>query len=166
MMEPKKIAAIQKKKLDEQAKMIEFLKKENKKIRKDHEKIKGKFGVVKKNNDKLIKVNEDVGGDFEDVDSSAAKVNDKNEKLVDTLEQAKKDNKRLKEECMKRQDDYMTQAETRLEYQKTMARILNMIQEASKEPQIVEDTVCLALECEAESKSIMAALEEDDSDSD
>ena len=60
---------------------------------------------------------------------------------------------------MKKQDDYMGQAETRLEYQKTMARILNMIQDKSKDPQLVEDTVCVALECESEAKSIMAALE-------
>jgi myosin-5 len=167
LMEPKKVAAQQKKKLDEQSKMIEFLKKENKKIRKDHDKIKEKFGVVQKNNDKLLKVNESVGGNFEDVDDSATKVSDKNENLIAALEQAKVDNKQLKEDVAKRQDDYMTQAETRLEYQKTMARILNMIQEASKEPQIVEDTVVIALECEAESKSIMAALEaETDEDED
>ena len=167
MLEPKKVAATQKNKLDEQAKMIDFLKKENKKIRKENDKIKEKFGVVKKNNDKLIKINEDVGGDFEDIDTSATKVNEKNENLINSLEQAKKDNKRLKEETMQRQSDYMTQAETRLEYQKTMARILNMIQESSKEPQIVEDTVCIALECEAESKSVMAALEAlSDSDDD
>jgi hypothetical protein len=34
-----------------------------------------------------------------------------------------------------------------------------MIQDQSKEAQIVEDTVVIALECESEAKSIMAALE-------
>nr|ACS35537.1 myosin A [Phaeodactylum tricornutum] len=159
MMEPKKLAAQQKKKLEEQTKLIEFLKKENKKIRKDHDKIKDKFDVVKSNNDKLIAANENTGENFEELNDDTGKVNNKNEDLLTTLEKAKKQNKTLKEDCMKRQDDYMTQAETRLEYQKTMARILNMIQETSKEPQIVEDTCVIALECEAESKSIMAALE-------
>ena len=159
MMEPKKIAAQQKKKLDEQTKLIDFLKKENRKIRKDNDKIKSKHNVVKKNNDKLVKANESTGTDFESMNDDAGKVNDRNEELISTLEQAKVDNKNLKDDCMRRQDDYMSQAETRLEYQKTMARILNMIQDASKEPQIVEDTVVIALECEAESKSIMAALE-------
>jgi hypothetical protein len=166
LMEPKKIATRQKKKLEESARMIDFLKKENKTIRKAHDKMSEKFAVVQKNNDKLLKVNEDVGGDFENVDSSAAKVNDKNESLVKSLEKAKNDNKQLKEDCMTRQEDYMIQAETRLEYQKTMARILNMIQETSKEPQIVEDTTCIALECESESKSVMAALEAESDDDD
>jgi len=157
--EPQKIAAQQSKKLQEQTKLIEFLKKENKKIRKDNDKVKEKFAVVKKNNDKLLKANEEAGDSFESQDESSQKVHMKNEKLMDQLEQAKKDNERLKKECMERQDDYMTQAETRLEFQKTMARILNMIQDSSKDPQVVEDTVVLALECESEAKSIMAALE-------
>ena len=159
LMEPKKLAAQQTKKLNEQTKLIEFLKKENKKIRKDNEKVKSKYDVVKANNEKLINANERTGDDFEDLNESTAKVHGKNEELTSTLEKAKKDNKRLKDECMKKQDEYMGQAETRLEYQKTMARILNMIQDKSKDPQLVEDTVCVALECESEAKAIMAALE-------
>lgn len=158
-MEPKRVAAQQKKKLEEQTKLIEFLKKENKKIRKENDKIKEKFNIVKKNNDKLLKANEEAGNSFEHVDETSQKVHEKNESLLQALENAKAENKRLKEECMQRQDEYMTQAETRLEFQKTMARILNMIQDSSKEPQIVEDTVVIALECEAEAKSVMAALE-------
>jgi myosin-5 len=159
IMEPKKIAATQKKKLEEQTKMIEFLKKENKKIRKDHSKVKSKWDVVKSNNAKLLKSNENSGDDFEDKEEAMRKVDTKNQDLIETLEEAKAQNKKLKDDCMRKQDDYMTQAETRLEYQKTMARILNMIQDQSNEPQIVEDTVCIALECESEAKGIMAALE-------
>jgi hypothetical protein len=156
--------AQQKKKLDEQTKMIDFLKKENKKIRKEHEKIKSKFDVVKGNNDKLLKANEEAGNSFEATDTSSMRVHERNEKLTTNLENAKADNKRMKAECMSAQDKYMSQAETRLEYQKAMARILNMIQETLREPQLVEDTVCLALDCEAEAKSVMAALEAETDD--
>jgi hypothetical protein len=86
-------------------------------------------------------------------------VDTKNMTLMDELEDAKANNKKLKDECMKKQDDYMTQAETRLEYQKTMARILTMIQDRSKDAQLVEDTVVFALGCESEAKGVMAALE-------
>jgi myosin-5 len=159
IMEPKKIQATQKKKLEEQAKLIDTLKKENKKARKEFEKWNEKFEVVKKNNDKLVKANEEAGNEFEKIDSSASKVHEKNEKLLDSLDKAKVDNKHMKEECMRKQDDYMTQAETRLEYQKTMARILNMIQDTCKDASLIEDTTCVALECEAEAKTIMADLE-------
>jgi myosin-5 len=158
-MEPKKIHAQQKKKLEEQVKVIEILKKENKKVRKENEKWREKFSVVKKNNDKLMKANEEAGNEFENTDEAASKVHEKNEKLLSSLETAKSDNKVLKEDCAQRQDDYMTMAETRLEFQKTMARILNMIQDTSKDASLIEDTVCLALECEAEAKQVMAALE-------
>ena len=159
LMEPKKLAAQQKKKIEENTKLIEFLKKENKKVRKDNEKVKSKYDVVKENNDKLIEANETTGNDFDDLNETTGRVHSKNEDLTATLEKAKKDNKKLKEKCMAKQEDYMAQAETRLEYQKTMARILNMIQDKSKEQQLVEDTVVIALECEAEAKAIMAALE-------
>jgi myosin V len=159
ILEPKKLAAQQKKKLEEQTKLIEFLKKENKKIRKEHDKVKAKYDVVKANNNRLIEANENTGMDFEDLNEAAGKVHGKNEDLTSTLEKAKKDNKILKESCIKKQDDYMSQAETRLEYQKAMARILNMIQDQSKDPALVEETVVLALECEAEAKAVMAALE-------
>lgn len=165
LMEPKKLAAQQKMKIEENTKLIEFLKKENKKIRKDHDKVKAKFDVVKQNNEKLIEANETTGNEFDDLNETTGKVHSKNEDLTSALEKAKKDNKKLKEFCMAKQEEYMSQAETRLEYQKTMARILNMIQDRAKEQQLVEDTVVLALECEAEAKAIMAALEAETVDS-
>jgi myosin V len=159
LMGPKLLAAQQKKKVEENTKMIDFLKKENKKIRKEHAKVKSKWDELNDRNDKLLGANEASGDTFEDKEDGMRKVDNKNVSLMETLQQAKDLNKQLKEDCMKRQDEYMTQAETRLEYQKTMARILNMIQDQSKEAQIVEDTVCIALACESEAKSIMAALE-------
>jgi myosin heavy subunit len=166
LMEPKKVAARQKKILEESKATIETLKKENKTIRKAHDKASDKFAVVKENNDRLLQVNEDAGGDFENVDASASKVSDKNESLTAALEKAKDDNVKLKADCMTRQEDYMTQAETRLEYQKTMARILNMIGDTCKEQRVVENTHTIALECEATSKTIMADLEAETEDSD
>ena len=159
LMEPKKLAAQQKKKIEENTKLIDYLKKENKKIRKDNDKVKDKYDVVKTNNDRLINNNESTGDNFDDLNETTGKVHQKNEDLTVTLEKSKRDNKKLKEKCLSKQEEYMSQAETRLEYQKAMARILNMIQDQSKEQQLVEDTVVIALECEAEAKAIMAALE-------
>jgi len=164
IMEPKKIAAQQKKKLEDQTKMIEFLKKENKKIRKEHAKVKSKYDSVMENNEKLMQLNEGCGDNFEVKEDKMREVDTKNMTLLDELDDAKSSNKELKEECMQKQDDYMAQAETRLEYQKTMARILNMIQESSKDAQLVEDTCVFALDCEAEAKGIMAALEAETAD--
>ncbi|GAX27010.1 hypothetical protein FisN_9Lh323 [Fistulifera solaris] len=159
ILEPKKIVAQQKKKVAEQAKMIDFLKKENKKIRKEHDKVQQKYDVVAENNEKLLKASDIAGDDFDKKEEQMSKVDSKNKTLSDTLNEAKSLNAQLKDECMAKQDAYMSQAETRLEYQKTMARILNMIQDSSVEAQLIEETVCWALEAESESKTIMAALE-------
>lgn len=164
IMEPKKIAAQQKKKLEDATKTIDFLKKENKKIRKEHAKIKSKWDTVKENNDKLMKMNEGCGDSFEEKEDVMRKVDTKNMTLLDELDEAKESNKELKEDCTRKQEEYMSQAETRLEYQKTMARILNMIQESSKDAQLVEDTCVFALDCEGEAKGIMAALEAETAD--
>ena len=164
IMEPKKIAAMQKKKLEDHTKMIEFLKKENKKIRKENAKVKSKYDNVVENNEKLMSSNEGCGDSFEVKEDDMRKVDTKNMTLLDELDDAKESNKELKEECTQKQDDYMSQAETRLEYQKAMARILNLIQETSKDAQLVEDTCVFALDCEAEAKGIMAALEAETAD--
>jgi len=159
LLEPKKIMAVQKKRLKEQTKMIDFLKKENKKIRKDHDKVETKYDQVVDNNEMLLKASDGAGDDFDKKEEAMSKVDKKNHNLSTTLDNAKKDNKTLKEQCMQKQDLYMSQAETRLEYQKAMARILTIIQDSSEEAQLIEDTVVLALEAESESKSIMAELE-------
>ena len=159
LLEPKKIVAVQKKRLKEQTKMIEFLKKENKKIRKDHDKVEDKYDAIIETNEKLMKASDGAGDDFDKKEEAMDKVDKKNHNLTTALDQAKKDNKKLKEQCMAKQDLYMSQAETRLEYQKAMARILTMIQDSSEEAQLIEDTVVIALEAESESKSIMAELE-------
>jgi len=57
------------------------------------------------------------------------------------------------------QDEYMSTAEARLEMQKIMSKMLTMIQSDCTSPQVVEDTVVIALQCETEAKSIMANLE-------
>jgi len=138
---------------------VETLRKENKKIKKEHDKIKKKYDEIKKNNKKLLKSNEASGGNFEGSNDDMMKVHEKNEKLLDDLEAGKEKNRDLKEACQEKQAEYMNTAESRLEFQKTMARILNLIQDNCKDRQLIEDTSAVAHSCEAESKAIMAALE-------
>jgi len=159
IMEPKKQKAAAETKLAANLKLVETLRKENKKIKKEHDKIKKKYDEIKKNNKKLLKSNEASGGNFEGSNDDMMKVHEKNEKLLDDLEAGKEKNRDLKEACQEKQAEYMNTAESRLEFQKTMARILNLIQDNCKDRQLIEDTSAVAHSCEAESKAIMAALE-------
>ena len=159
ILEPKKQKAAADTKLAANLKLIETLRKENKKIKKENQKVQKKYDEIKKNNKKLLKSNETSGGNFEGENDVMMSVHEKNEKLLDDLEKAKDNNRELKESCQEKQAEYMSTAESRLEFQKTMARILNLIQDNCKDRQLIEDTSSVAHSCEAESKAIMAALE-------
>lgn len=163
--EPQKIVAQQSKKIVEQAKLIKFLKRENEKVRKGLSKYEDKFHVLMSNSQKLNLSNSNFGEAFEHESDETDRVNQKNDELLEALGAAKVANKTLKTRVTEMQDKYMDQAETRLELQKTMARILNMIQDSCKDADIIEDTVVIALECEADAKSEMAALEMETSSS-
>jgi len=115
--------------------------------------------------DKLNQSNSSFSDAFDGESITANRVNNKYEGLRSVLDREKVDNKRLKALVSDMQEKYMDVAESRLEFQKTMARVLNMIQEAaesyeySKGSDLVADTLAIALECESDSKAMMAALE-------
>jgi myosin-5 len=156
---PKALLKQQQKKLEEHKQLIVYLKKENKKKRQQYDKLLGKSEGVRANAEKLIAYNQNVGNEFDDLDGEALKVSSKNDDLMGTMEFERKENKRLVQLVRSMQDQYMAEAEVRLEFQRGMARILTMIQEQCKDGQVVEDTVVIALECESEAKSVMASLE-------
>jgi len=158
-LEPKKILASQKVKLEEQSKLIQLLKKENNRLRVDFEKYGGRCSTLKGNCDKLHASNSNFGDAFEVEAVAADKVVAKSEDLKDILAREKAENKELKTKVRAMQEKYMDVAQARLELQRTLARILTMIQDNSKDPNVVEDTVVIALGCEADCKAEMAALE-------
>jgi myosin-5 len=160
----KAVSKQQKTKLEETKKLILFLKKENKKVRLQYIKLLEKSAATRDHVERHLAYNENAGSNFEDLDEETTKVSDKNDNLMGKLEIEKKENKRLVKLVRSMQDQYMTQAEIRLEMQKGMAKILNTIQGQCKDPQIVEDSIIIALECESEAKTQMASLEAMDED--
>ena len=157
--EPKAELAQQRKKLQEADKLIAFLKKENKKIRTDFKKVGARHEALMGTSANILDINSRLGESFDDLNHSAGRVHSKNDDLNMTREEAVKMNQDLRGKVTKMQDKYMEQAQARLELQRNMARILNRIQEDCKDPNIVEEAVILALQCETEAKSEMVALE-------
>jgi len=151
-------------KISEARKLIELLKKENKRLRKEHLKIGGKLEDLTENSEKL-------GDSFGNLNSSLSSLSDehmrvgvKNDSLGKGFKDAQSINADLRAKVDKAQDRYMTQAQTRLEYQKSLARILTFVQERCRNASLVEDVVVTALSAETETKSIMAALDVETSD--
>jgi myosin heavy subunit len=155
----KAVIAGQKIKIAENKKLIEMLKKEYKRARKVHDKEAEKHGILQGFNDSLNMSNSEFGFDFDDLHVKAVKVAEKNDSISDTLNKEKAFNKTMRDKVLKVQDLYMDQATIRLDLQKNLARILNMIQDQSKDRSLIESCVVIALQTEGDCKAQMAALE-------
>ena len=109
--------------------------------------------------DKLNTSNSSFGEAFDLEAIKANRVFSKFDDLKDVLEDEKAKNKELKDHVNEIQEKYMDTAQCRLEMQRTMAKILNLIQDNGKDPDIIEEVVVIALTCESDCKAEMAALE-------
>ena len=139
--------------------MITFLKKENKKVRGGFKKIETDHKALLNTSAKILDNNDLLGDSFDNLNYHAHKVHSKNDDLTSTRSSEVKLNQDLRDRVGKVQDKYLQQAEARLELQRTMARILNLIQDSCKNGNVVEEAIVLALQCETEAKSEMVALE-------
>jgi myosin V len=157
--EPAKQAAAQKTKLEESGKLISFLQKENKKLKSSNDKAKKEFKKVKETNDRLVAANDSAGQSFEMLQNQSKKLNNNTTGINANIEKFKKANAQLREDLKARQAFYNAEAQIRLQYQKTLAQILDVFQDNCKDPDLVEDVVCVALECESEAKALLAAAE-------
>jgi len=157
--EPAKQAAAQKTKLEESGKLIAFLQKENKKLKSANDKAKKEMKKVKQTNEKLVAANESAGQSFEMLNDQSKKMSNTTSDINKNIEKFKKDNASLREDLKKKQEFYNAEAQIRLQYQKTLAQILDVFQDNCKDADLVEDVVCVALECESEAKALLAAAE-------
>merc|ERR1712194_852324 len=163
--EEAKLAAIpqlsdkDKKKLKDSAEIVSYIRKENKKMRASTTQYRKDFDTMQENNKRLLEANAYAGASFEALNEQSKNNNRNNSKLMQNLEKYKKQNSKLKEDLRMRQGYYDAEAEIRVNYQKAMAEIMEMIQDNCDDAQLTEDILVLALECESEAKSELAAAE-------
>ena len=157
--EPAKLAAAQKTKLEESGKLIAFLQKEAKKLKGANDTAKKEMKKVKETNDRLVKANESAGQSFEMLNKQSSKLGTSTSEINANIEKYKQANAKLRTDLKARQQFYNAEANIRLQYQRTMAQILDVFQDNCQDPNLVEDVVCIALECESEAKAALAAAE-------
>merc|ERR1711935_1311602 len=145
--------------IDESGKIIEYLRKENMKLRQQCESMKRDYKSLKENNSRLIDANSSASKSFNQLNDHAKGLNATNARLIKNVDTYKKQLVKMKEDLKSRQAFYLAEAHARVAYQKTLARIVAQVQDQSKNPQLIEDVVIWALECEAEAKAERAALE-------
>jgi myosin-5 len=156
---PAKQAAAQKTKLEESKKLIAFLQKENKKLKSSNDKAKKEYKKLKETNERLVSANESAGQSFNMLQNQSKKLNNNTAGVNSNIEKFKAANAKLREDLKARQAFYNAEAQIRLQYQKTLAQILDVFQDNCKDADLVEDVVCVALECESEAKALLAAAE-------
>jgi len=149
----------EKSKLEQSAEIVAYLRKENKKLRSSTTQLRKDFDAMQENNKRLLEANAYAGASFEAMSEKAKKNNSNNSKLMQNLEKYKQQNKRLQEDLRMRQSFFDAEAQIRVNYQKAMAQIMEMIQDQCDDAQLTEDILVLALECESEAKSELAAAE-------
>jgi myosin-5 len=163
--EEAKIAAIpqlsdkDKKKLKDSAEIVSYIRKENKKMRASTTQYRKDYDTMQENNKRLLEANAYAGASFEAMNEQSKKTNSNNSKLMQNLNKYKKQNQKLKEDLRMRSGFYDAEAQIRVNYQKSMAEIMEMIQDQCDDAQLTEDILVLALECESEAKSELAAAE-------
>jgi len=145
--------------IDESGKIIEYLRKENMKLRQQCESMKRDYKSLKENNARLMEANASASNSFNQLNEHAKGLNATNARLIKNVDTYKKQLVKMKEDLKNRQAFYLAEAHARVAYQKTLARIVAQVQDKSRDAQLVEDVVIWALECEAEAKSERAALE-------
>jgi myosin V len=145
--------------IEESGKIIEYLRKENMKLRTQNDTMRKDFKALKENNQRLMEANASASSSFNALNDHAKQLNATNAKLIKNVESYKLQLEKLKDDLKTRQSYYLAEAEARLTYQKTMAQIVGSVQDKCRDAQLVEDVVIMALECEAEAKAERASLE-------
>lgn len=152
-------------KLDETAGMIDYLRKENARLRDANKKAVDDFAAIKANNKKLNDANAQAAGSFSAMDQNARQLNEANAKILANLAVYKKQVGTLKDELKSRQSYYLAEAEARLVFQKAMSKMVEIIQDRCNDDQLVEDVIMEALAAQAEAKAHRAGLDYDDAES-
>jgi myosin heavy subunit len=151
--------ARQEKKLEENIKIIQMLKRENMRVLQSEANVREKVEKESSKINMLEEGNRSLGDNVDHISDEATEKMSKYESLQERVEDAKVSNRELKRQVHKQQDLYMEQAEARLTLQKTLAAILTNIQESSVDQNLVEEIVLVALGVESEAKSLMASLD-------
>lgn len=143
--------------MDESGKMLEYLRKEVFKLRSQNAQLRADFDLLKENNQRLMDANASAGASFAALNQHAKQLNKTNAKLMSEIEKYKEQEQKLnllqvelKEELKMKQATYIAEVHSRLQYQKTLGRIVEEVQDRCRDVRLVEDILELSDECESD----------------
>jgi myosin heavy subunit len=141
--------------LEGNKKKIWFLKKGNKRARKENARIRTQLAAEKSISAVIDGGHRRIHGSATAIEESATKESSAQSSMSEQLEQVRASNERVRKEVMTEQDIYLDEARKRLQIQKIMARLVKMVQETIPNKNLVEEVVVTALGAESTAKAIM-----------
>ena len=140
-------------------KLIAYLKKENKCVRKEKAKVQAKLEVEQRKHKRVTDVHDSLMESIEYERDVTGRKQCNRENVKDRLFEAKAENALSMGKVRKAQEQYMEVAHQRLKLQKALAQVLTRVQTNVSDKSVVEDAVVTALRAESVGKSIMTALD-------
>jgi len=143
--------------MDESGKMLEYLRKEVFKLRQQNAQYKTDMELLKGNNQRLMDANGSAGASFAALNQHTKQLAKTNERLKAEVDSYKKQVQKinvtqveLKEELKMKQATYVAEVHSRLQYQKALSAIVDVVQEGCNDSRLVEKVLVIADACEQE----------------
>ncbi|GAX22532.1 hypothetical protein FisN_14Hh155 [Fistulifera solaris] len=143
--------------MDESGRMLEYLRKEVFKYRTQNAQMRADFDVLKENNQRLMDANASAGASFSALNQHTKQLSKANEKLTAELAAYKKQAQKLgviqvelKEELKMKQATYVAEVHSRLQYQKALQKIVDLVEQRCRDPRLAEDILRVADTCDSE----------------
>jgi myosin heavy subunit len=146
-------------KLDAKNKEIEKMRSDNKRVRANIKLLEGKFKRLNEELKKKQDFNEKETERFMALNNEAKAISEQNAKEQENQEIWKKQAFALVAELKRMNETFVEIRKTREQYQNAMTDILKMLRTRSKQEQLVEDSIFIALESDAEVKALRASFQ-------
>jgi myosin heavy subunit len=144
---------------DEEEKIVEFLQAEHRKLQIKTKTMEGMVKPLKKNFETLMQENKELREEFAKIHKTNESIKAASKELVDKRTAAEKKTARLREELKTVSNRFMPVANGRLDFQKALKEILDMLEARCKDDQLFEDVTYLAYQCQADAKGLQASAD-------
>eukprot|EP00529_Nitzschia_sp_RCC80_P002676 CAMPEP_0113502094 /NCGR_PEP_ID=MMETSP0014_2-20120614/33347_1 /TAXON_ID=2857 /ORGANISM="Nitzschia sp." /LENGTH=1686 /DNA_ID=CAMNT_0000396811 /DNA_START=191 /DNA_END=5250 /DNA_ORIENTATION=+ /assembly_acc=CAM_ASM_000159 len=155
--EAKDLSADQQQLMDESSKMLEYLRKEVFKLRSQNQQLKTDFDLLKDNNQRLMDANASAGASFAALNQHAKQLSKQNAQIGGEVHSFKEQTQKLnvmlfelKEELKMKNATYAAEVQSRLQYQKALQKITDMITDSCRDHRLVERVLKVADDVEAD----------------
>mmetsp|Transcript_11240 Transcript_11240/g.27030 ORF Transcript_11240/g.27030 Transcript_11240/m.27030 type:complete len:881 (-) Transcript_11240:226-2868(-) len=147
----------QQKLMDESGRMLEYLRKEVFKLRSQNQQLRTDFDLLKDNNQRLMDANASAGASFAALNQHAKQLSKENAQLVSEVSSTKAQMQKihvlqteLKEELRMKQLSYVSEVQSRFQYQKALQKVADLIEASCRDYRLVQQVLEITDEVEME----------------